>query len=525
MSTRKVKRFQKKIVVSRARCYLSIRETDFLEDGKMNHKTSRFPVSLLTLSLAALASCGGGHATSSQPTQIVPPTTFDGTAYYDSVFERVNKEEGSTLSFDEKLNNGKLDDSLWWILDAYWDAGGQTDWHNGVRSRNVKYIQDGSSTYLGIRGRGNYCQDSDMVSAKQGRIKAEGGVIMSKNFLKPGRFEINMRPMPREGGVTAMWTYYCATGNEETSQNEIDIELGGNGQYTNQWCTTWTTHSMKETQNVDVTKIGYLNDGKFHKFTFDWYTDYQGSGKTWIDWFIDGILIQSIDGDAVPTTAMPLWIGLWLPSWAGNPYFDTDYMIVKEISYVEFDSVSQYCEEARGNPSYSHKTPSEIAPESVPYAETNHIEKLSNANFETIDVAKADNSYFGWKREESSMGNTVLESNGGDHYFTLNAANSTEEYHGEYLGQDVSLLYPGTKAKFKIDAKLKDTASSGNVEISYRKASGKAVGKTEVIPVSSTDWNEISKDLVVPEGASTIHIAITSEEGGVSYNNASLKLA
>ena len=73
----------------------------------MNHKTSRFPVSLLTLSLAALASCGGGHATSSQPTKIVPPTTFDGTAYYDSVFERVNKEEGSTLSFDEKLNNGK----------------------------------------------------------------------------------------------------------------------------------------------------------------------------------------------------------------------------------------------------------------------------------------------------------------------------------------------------------------------------------------------------------------------------------
>ena len=91
-----------------------------------------------------------------------------------------------------------------------------------------------------------------MVTAKQGRIKAEGGVIMSKNFLKPGRFEINMRPMPREGGVTAMWTYYCATGNEETSQNEIDIELGGDGQYTNQWCTTWTTHSMKETQMMDV---------------------------------------------------------------------------------------------------------------------------------------------------------------------------------------------------------------------------------------------------------------------------------
>jgi hypothetical protein len=50
--------------------------------------------------------------------------------------------------------------------------------------------------------------------------------------------------------------------------------LGGDAQYTNEWTTTWTTHTDKETDSVDVSKVCYLNDGKFHKYTFDWYTDY-----------------------------------------------------------------------------------------------------------------------------------------------------------------------------------------------------------------------------------------------------------
>jgi hypothetical protein len=77
--------------------------------------------------------------------------------------------------------------------------------------------------------------------------------------------------------------------SEATSQNEIDIELGGDAQYTNEWTTTWTTHTDKETDSVDVSKVCYLNDGKFHKYTFDWYTDYNGnSGVKRVDWFVDG---------------------------------------------------------------------------------------------------------------------------------------------------------------------------------------------------------------------------------------------
>jgi hypothetical protein len=313
-----------------------------------------------------LSSCGG---TSSASQALSEPTPFDGTEYYDKVTDRVSYQTSSDLSFDENLSTGKLSDDLFWVIDAYWDAGGTSNWHNGVRARNLRYIKNGSDTYLGIKARGSYCQDSDMVKTSAGHIKPEGACIMTKNFLKPGRFEINMATMPREGAVTAMWTYYSKTGQEATSQNEIDIELGGDAQYTNEWTTTWTTHTDKETDSVDVSKVCYLNDGKFHKYTFDWYTDYGNSGVKRVDWFVDGVLIKSITGTCVPEMMMPLWIGLWCPSWAGNPYFDYDYMLVKEISYKEFDENSQAVDEVRNaNPAYTHTLPSASSIKSEDYA-------------------------------------------------------------------------------------------------------------------------------------------------------------
>ena len=76
---------------------------------------------------------------------MVPPTTFNGTDYYDAINERVGFENGD-LDFDETLSDGVLADDNWWVLDGYWDAGGETNWHNGVRSRNVRYIKDGNKT-------------------------------------------------------------------------------------------------------------------------------------------------------------------------------------------------------------------------------------------------------------------------------------------------------------------------------------------------------------------------------------------
>ncbi len=480
---------------------------------------------LFVLVPTALTACGGNTEKSSSA-EVVPPTTFNGTDYYDAINERVGFENGD-LDFDETLSDGVLADDNWWVLDGYWDAGGETNWHNGVRSRNVRYIKDGNNTYLGIRSRGMYSRDSDLAKTSAGRVKPEGAVIMSKNFLKPGRFEIDMRTMPREGCVTAMWTYYSATNNEETSQNEIDIELGGSGQYKNEWTTTWTTHTTKETDSVDCSPITYFNDGKFHKYTFDWYTDYLGSGKTWIDWFVDGVLIKSITGDAVPFTAMPLWIGTWLPSWAGNPYFDTDYLIIKEISYKQFDSLTQYATDARGNPGYAPKKPSVVAPETISYSDVDKIEKLSNGSMESLDMCAADSSYYGWNVEEASKGSVSLNSDKteGSHSFALTAGGDDgSSYFGEYLNQKVTCLYEGFKLHLKVDAKLLDAFSSGNIEIRYLKSSGVEVSN-EIVAVEGTSWRTIEKTITMPKGAEVLQVGITSETGTVYYDNASLRYA
>jgi hypothetical protein len=456
----------------------------------------------------------------------VEPVPFNGTDYYDKIAERVGYQANSEYSFDEKLSSGSLNDDLFWVIDGYWDAGGTTNWHNGVRARNLRYVKNGNETYLGIKARGSYCQDADMVKNSSGHIKPEGACIMTKAFLKPGRFEINMATMPREGAVTAMWTYYSKTGSEATSQNEIDIELGGNAQYDHEWTTTWTTHTDKETDSVDVSKIAYLNDGKFHKYSFDWYVDYNGTGEKRVDWFVDGILIKSISGTCVPEMMMPLWIGLWCPSWAGNPYFDYDYMLIKEIAYTEFDENSQGIDDIRvTNPAYTHTNPSASSIAEEPYANTQNINKIANGSFESLNTCVTDGSYFGWNREDASKGTTTLsdEHSEGSHSYELTASStSTAEYHGEYLDNKITLTYPGYQYDYSFDAKLVTAASKGSIEIRYKDKNG-TTKKTETKTISRTDWATYSGTVTIPSGCAQLQFTLTAEDGSVLYDNGSVK--
>lgn len=480
------------------------------------------PVHLLALMcfLPALGACGREESSESEAKKGASETSaFDGTSYYEAIGERVSYQTDSTLSFEESFSSGKMNDDLWYVIDGYWDAGGESNWHNGLRNDNVFYIDDGGSTYLGIRARGMYCQDEDLAKTSAGRIKPEGAGFISKDFLAPGRYEITMRAMPREGGVTAMWTYFCATGSEETSQNEIDIELGGDGQYTNEWCTSWTTHTTKETDSVDCSSVCYFNDGKFHTYTFDWYTDYCGSDTQWVDWFVDGVLVKQIHGDCVPFTQMPLWIGVWLPSWAGNPYFDTDYMIIKNVSYKQFDETSQWYASARGNCAYSPKTPSSLTIKTLEYEDVSSPNKLANPSFETDSLAVCDSSYYGWKEESASKGSLsfVSDANEGQKAIKLTAGESK----GEYLDQNVSLLYPGYEIDLSIDAKLADENSEGNIEIWYCNSAGGEIDSV-LIPVTGTSWATYTKKVTLPAKTGIVKLALTAEKGSVLYDNASL---
>ena len=484
----------------------------------MKKQFKRFALLLVSLSFAS--GCSQHPSDSSDgkkdPSDLVQPEPFSGTAYYEDVENRVGYEKDTGLEFHEDFSNGKMDDSSWWVLDGYWDAGGASDWHNGVRSRNLFYVEDGSKTYLGVRARGSYCEDSDMAKAQSGMVKPEGACIMSKNFLYPGRYEIKMKAMPRQGAVTAMWTYYSKTGSEATSQNEIDIELGGNGQYQSQWCTTWTKHTTKETRDVDVNSIAYINDGDFHTYTFDWYTNYPLTHERRVDWFFDGQLLTSIEGEAVPETAMPLWVGLWCPSWAGTASFDTEYMLIDNISSSPFSYSSQYVNEGKGNPAYTHSDPSKSSISKIPYSSTVGINKLNNAGFEKLSKSIADGTaYSGWDLL-SGKGNVTLANDKTQGSSSLLVEDDGE---GTYIGQTLPLAYEGFKYRFSIDAKKLSAEGKAYLEIIYGKKSKEKL----TLELTQSSWNTYSTEIEMAPGAKDLSINLCVEGGAkASFDNASL---
>ncbi|MFA6370622.1 MAG: glycoside hydrolase family 16 protein [Bacilli bacterium] len=441
--------------------------------------------------------------------------------YYGTIEDRVLFSNHQGLDFIERFDDG-LSDDIWYTLDGAWHTTVVGAPHNGVNKRNIFYTSDGETDYLAIKGRGFYNREDPLIIGKP-----EGGVIITKNHLTPGRYEILMAALPREGAVTAMWTYCTTTGNEVTSQNEIDIEIGGTtgpSQFESFWATSWTKRETKQTETVDVSDLFFLNDGQIHKYTFDWYTDYQGSGVRRVDWFVDEKYVVSVDGNVVPEYDMPLWIGVWFPPlWPGNPSFEEDYVLIEEISFRAFEN-SQYHETCRSQPGYTKTLPSESNIQTISYEDIRNLNKLSNADFETLQTAERDNSYFGWKVDNASKGTVSLTADAktGTNAFMLTAGPETEAtYDGQYIKQTISNVFVGYRYQFSIDAKLLDAASSGNIEIYYRDITGRSINRIN-LPVESQNYTTYEYDIVMPENSYSLEIDITSEKGSVIYDNASL---
>lgn len=468
----------------------------------------------LFLSPLVILSVVGCQDTNKDDKEYTPDTD---PTYYSKIEERNSLDSSNETNINESFTNGISDDKFY-AIDGVWDAG-STQPHNGVRSRNLFYtIDENNNKLLAIKGRGRYNEEG--ASTKN---KPEGAVLITKDHLGPGRFEITMASFPRFGGCSAFWTYCSTTGNEATSQNEIDIEIGGGGQYTNEWCTTWTTHTTKETKNMSLENQLHFNDGKMHKYTFDWYTDYEDTGERRIDWFVDEVFVTSITGAAVPEHQMPLWIGLWLPSWAGDSLFDTDYMLIKNISYTAFDD-NQYSENCRSYTQYTKSVPSSLGIQTIDYSEIKNINKFSNGDFKKTSVYSGED-YYGWKVDTSSKGTFKFSNEGStssSNAIELTAlSGSTSKYHGEYINQTVGGAYEGYQYELSIDAKLKDTSSVGNIEIYYKDGGNITLSK-EIISVNTLDYASYTKTLTMPKGAVNLRIDITSEDGTVSYSNASL---
>ncbi len=468
----------------------------------------------LPLLLTSMVSCGN----QSGGGKLKPEDIVIDEHYYENITQRVGFDNDNEENFVDDITDG-LNDSVWDTLDGFWEAGGTSNWHNGVRRRNLYYSKDSTGNgYLVMRARGKYNDDPDLNG------KAEGACINTKNNLGPGRYEVEMAAMPKEGGCTALWTYGCPKGSEAISQNEIDIEIGGGSQFTNLWCTTWTTHTNKATSAPDVSDICYMNDGKIHKYTFDWYTDFLGSGEPRIDWFIDGIHVQTIDKTAIPDTESQLWLGVWLPSWAGSSKFEDEYLIIDKVSYTAFDD-SQYFEETRAKTTYSPRDPSQSGIQNINYDSiTKNHNVLSNGDFEK-GTEFAENDYYGWQKHPNYNGTMEqsTEHTTGSESFKISAVNGgTEKRDRAYFYQELTCMYKGFSFDFSIDAKLEDNNSQAKVWIYCADNAGVNMLHEETMNLDSTTFKSYTKSFTLPERNGTVIIYLIVEKGSAYFDNAKL---
>jgi len=483
----------------------------------MNKKILGSRLAVLALSPLLLASCGEEAVSSSYDDD----ETFNGTAYYDNVETRAKFQLDDERNIDESFEDGRMNDDYWNTLDGVWQNESSTYPHNGVRKKNLFYVRDGDSTYLAFRGLGGY--NRDLTTASGDYRMPEGACIISKNRLGPGRYEFEMAALPRYGGVSAAWTYMTETGNESTSQNEIDIEIGGEASedtFTHEWCTSWTKKGNKQTKNVDVSSIVHMNDGAFHKYTFDWYTSYGDTEAGRVDWFIDGILIASVRKSVVTDKEMPLWIGVWFPNWTNAALFDTDYLLLKSARYTAFD-VAQPYEEVRTKAGYTQETPSKAGIQTIDYSVIENLNKLANGDFSTLDECALDGSYFGWSK--GNAGTIELSGehpNGGanDTSFLLTAgANETAT-----ASQWLESAYAGYKYDLSVTGKLGD-ASQGGVEIHYwNRLKTKEVAEKTVLSFTGSSWSDLTSSIEMPEGSYNLEIRLVSGSGSAYFSKASL---
>lgn len=159
----------------------------------------------------------------------------------------------------------------------------------------------------------------------------QGGVLISKNKLGGGRYEVRMKNLPGPYGCSCIWNYYDSENEANPPATriytEIDIEMPSHEKTVKPW-NTWkrilglNTWSHTDSDD-DATYINHPSttvdpfDGQFHVYRWDWYDG--GNGNLRIDWYVDNIL-QATTTQHVSDHPAELWVGNWPAPWAGMTY-------------------------------------------------------------------------------------------------------------------------------------------------------------------------------------------------------------
>lgn len=466
---------------------------------------------LLVIAIAILLLvffCGCSCQDSNSTKKFNPNMVYDyGDEYFRSISDRV------TLDYDNEnylYENFESDiDMRLSLINAVWGSREEYP-HNGFQAENVFLTDDG---LLALRINGNYYRGKPLGETNGLR---SGGGLVSDFDAGPGRFEICMKAAPRAGTCSAFWTYqYNSSDPEENGWNEIDIEILGNGASTfdKPMYTTWQNASRPNSNAVSFEDV-ILNDNKWHIHAFDWYTDYLGTGKGRIDWFIDGKLVYWTDSN-VSLKSGNIWFGGYSPDifFAGSADFDSTWMLVDWVQYTPFKNMSGWVDTDYDNAFNRHiKT---YPAERIHLSEDIINQRISNCGFEYIDseetipyqVADDFKNYaaVGWKKIDSTDGECSYE------IVSRDGGNALKVINGK-VGQKIEAVFGGYKYDFSCKA-MNYTYSNAEVEFIYYDKDGKIL-KHQLSEVyqATNEFKEIQTELIAPEGCYCIGINLM---GGV----------
>lgn len=440
----------------------------------------------LLVAVSSLVACSSNNVTNNiaagEDINLLDNVEFD----YDNAF------------FDD-FSNGVSSDN-WYIGKQAW--GGS---NGGVVPNNIKYTDDGT---LVITGNGKYYLDGDIKGVgdvKDGRYT--GGALISKFMVQPGRYEIKMKVLPRVGACTAFWTF--AYDVDDASNHEIDIELPGghrsdNISFSNVLNTNYIKENLNQSQDIKVKETFsspdeiYFNDGKWHTFGFDWYTD-----PECVVYYVDG-KISAISNVFVPNKQARLWVGCWFPvtsAFVGSADFETDNMYVDYVKYIPFKN-QPYEEFTPPISGYAFDAEYPTSPISTPT-----INKISNGTFEKL---KYNTSQIGgWRltkrvSEEKDISEIVkiVDDQGYEDSKALSVSD------GAIVYQLIDSVYHGFKHDFSFYAK-----GNGKVTIRYYGVTTSEILLSKTIEVNSDELQKYHLDLEAPKNSQTIRINLESSTG------------
>lgn len=405
-------------------------------------------------------------------------------------------------AFFDDFSQG-VDYNNWIISEDCWGSN-----KGGLTVKNLFFTDEGT---LLFRATGNYYSGDEIRGygqVKDGRCT--GASLVSKFITGPGRYQVRMKPFPRLGACTAFWTYSNRpVAGAENDNHEIDIELPGGMHHgihsfkymmnTNYVTEKYMDNSDFKIADVTGNKIINLNDGNFHTFGFDWYTNPEV-----IVYNVDGI-VTCVSEIFVPYLLTRMWLGVWISysdAFMGPPNYEADFMEVDWVKYVPFDNTQPYtvCDVDQ----VSISTPRENYP-TVPTSRP-EVNKIANGDFEYF-IRKGKQNNYGWEYEKFLTDQSPVEE-----VCYVSATDGKDGTAGAvvkkggYLHTTVDAAYEGYQYDISFDGKSDGTDSV--MEVVYYSSYTPDTNpiKSDFVQIHNGDWENYTKTITCPEGCSCITV-------------------